>query len=87
MILGKIQCNKVKLKSNSIVINESDTVKLLGITIDNILTFNEHINNLCRNTSYKLYALRRIRKHLTQDQAKMLYIAFINSQFDYAPIM
>ena len=50
MILGKKQCNKVKLKINSLVINESDTVELLGITIDNVLTFNEHINNLCRIT-------------------------------------
>ena len=87
MIFGKIQCNKVKLKSNSIVINESDTVELIGITIDNILTFNEHVNNLCHNPSYKLYAFRRIRKYLTQDQAKLLYIAFINCQFNYAPIM
>ena len=62
-------------------------MELLRITIDNILTFNEHINNLCRNASYKLYALRRIRKYLTQDQAKLLYNAFINSQFNYAPII
>ena len=34
MILGKRQFNKVKLKVNSIVINESDTVELPGITID-----------------------------------------------------
>ena len=65
MILGKKQCNKVKLKTNSNVINESDTMELLGITTDNILTFKEHINNLCRIASYKLYALRRIRKYLT----------------------
>ena len=49
MILGRKHYNKVKLKFNSIVISESDTVKLLGITIDNKLTFSEHINNLCRN--------------------------------------
>ena len=55
--------------------------------LGNILTFNEHINNLCRNTSYKFYALRRIRKYLTQDQAKPLYNGFINSQFNYVPIM
>ena len=42
----------MKLIINSIVINESDTVKLLGITIDSILTFNEHINNLCHHASY-----------------------------------
>ena len=73
MILGKKQCNKVKLIINSIVINESDAVELLRIAIDNILTFNEHINNLCSNASYKLYALRRTRIYLTQDQAKLLY--------------
>ena len=77
----------MKLIINSIVINESNAVELLGITIDNMLTFNEHINNLCRNASYKLYALRRIRKYLTQDQVKLLYDAFIYSQFNYAPII
>ena len=87
MILGEKQCNKVKLKFNSNVINESDTVELLGIKIRNILIFNEHINNLCCNASYKLYALCRIRKHLSQDQAKLLYNAFINNQFNYAPII
>ena len=45
MILGKKQSNKVKLKINSIVIIIGiDTVELLGITIDNKQTFNEHIN-------------------------------------------
>ena len=67
MIFGKKQCNKVKLIINSIAINENNAVELLGITIDNTLTFNEHINNLCRNASYALYGLRRIRKYLTQD--------------------
>ena len=87
IILGKKQCNKAKLKINSIVINKSDTVELLGITIDNVLTFNEHINNFCRIASYKLYTLRRIKKYLTQDQAKFLYNAFINSHFSYMPII
>ena len=68
MILGKKQSNKVKLKVNSVVINEKDTVKLLGITFDNKLIFIEHINNLCCNASYELYVLRRIKKYLTQDR-------------------
>ena len=77
----------MKLKINSIVINESNTMELLGITIDNILTCNEHINNLSCFASYKLYALHRIRKYLTQDQARLLYNAFINNQFNYVPII
>ena len=51
MILGKKQSNKKKLKIYWIVIKKSDTVELLGNTVDNKLTFNEHINNLCRNAS------------------------------------
>ena len=43
MILLKKPCNNVKLKINSILISESDKMELLGITIDNILTFYEHI--------------------------------------------
>ena len=84
-ILGKKQSNKVKLKINLIIINESDTVELLGITIDNKLTCNEHRNKLYCNASYKLYTLRRIKKYVTQNNAKLIYNAFINSQFSYAP--
>ena len=60
---------------------------MLGLTIDNCLTFKDHIDTLCRNASYKLHALRRIRKYLTPDKAKVLYNAFINSQFSYASII
>ena len=73
MILSKKQCNKVKLIINSFVINESNAVELLGITIDNILTFNEHLNNLCRYASYKLYALRRIRNYRIRQNVYIMY--------------
>ena len=46
MIPGKKQSNKVKLKINTALINESDTVELLGIAIENKLTLNQRINDL-----------------------------------------
>ena len=61
-------------------------MELLGITIYNKLTFNGHLSSLLRNASYKLCALRRIRTYLTQGQGKLLYNAFINSQFSCALI-
>ena len=63
---------------------ESDEVELLGITIDKTLNFKKHIKNLCRTAQYKLHALRRMRKYLTLDKAKLLGNAFIDSQFNYA---
>ena len=35
----------------------------------------------------QLHALRRIRKYLTLDKAKLLGNAFINSQFNYAQLI
>ena len=40
---------------------ETKTVKLLGITIDNELKFDEHLNNLCLKANRKLSALMRIK--------------------------
>ena len=59
----------------------------LSITIDNKLVFKKHIENLCRTAQYKLHALTSIRKYLTLDKAILLGNAFINSQFNYAPLI
>ena len=39
---------------------------------------------LCSTANYKLHALRRVRKYLTLEKAKLLCNAFINSQLNYA---
>ena len=87
MILGKKNRNSVKLIMNSTEIEENKKVVLLGITTDNLLTFNEHVDNLCRTANYKLHALRRIKRYLSLEKAKLLCNAFINSQFNYAPLV
>ena len=87
MILGKSTRQTIILNINNIKIRESQNVELLGLTIDNRLTFKDHINILCRRASYKLHALRRIRKYLTLEKSKILYNAFINNQFNYASMI
>ena len=87
MILGKSTRQSIILNINNIKIRESSSVVLLGPTIDDRFTFKDHINILCRRASFKLHALRRIRKYLTTVKAKLLYNAFINSQFNYASII
>ena len=76
--------HKHELKINSIKVEASDDVLLLGITIDKKITFKQHV---CRKAQYNLHALRRIRKFLTIEKAKMLGNAFIDSQFNYAPLL
>ena len=86
-ILGDKSHHKHLLKINSIKVEASDDILLLGITIDKKLTFKQHIENLCRKAQYKLHALRRIRKFLTIEKAKILGNAFVDSQFNYAPLL
>ena len=72
MILGKGTRQTITLNINNIKIRESQNVELLGLIIDNRLTFKDHINMLCRRANYKLHALRRIRKYLTLEKSKLL---------------
>ena len=37
--------------------------------------------------NYKLHALRRIWKYLSLEKAKLLCNAYINTQFNYAPLI
>ena len=87
MILGDKSHHKHILKINLIKVEASDDILLLGITIDKKLTFKQHIENLCRKAQYKLHASRRIGMFLTTEKAKILGNAFIDSQFNYAPLL
>ena len=85
MILNRKNHSRQRMVINSISVKESNEIVILGITIDNKLVFQKHIENLCRTDQYKfLHALTCIRKHLTLDKAILLGNTFINSQFNYA---
>ena len=87
MLLGVKNIVHLNINVNGKIIPCSNEVKLLGITIDNELKFKKHIEDLCKNASYKLHALRRIRGYLTVEKARILANAFIDSQFNYAPLI
>ena len=55
MILGEKKRNSVKSIINTTEIEQSKKVVLLGITIDNLLTFNEHIDHLRQIINYMHY--------------------------------
>ena len=87
MIFVKMPRQPIILNINQMKIEESQKVVLLGLTIYNRLTVKDHVDMLCGTANYKLHALRRIKKYLTVKKAKLLYNAFINSQFNYASVV
>ena len=60
------------MSSDGKTIKSSDTVKLLGITLDKNINFKRHIQNICRKANNKSKALLRIREFLTLVQAQVL---------------
>ena len=87
MVVGVKNIAPTRLNINRKVIPCFNELKLLRITIDNELKFRKHIEELCRKPTYKLHALRRISRYLTVEKARILVNAFMDSQFNYAPLI
>ena len=75
----------VKVGNNKIW--ESKQEKLLGITIDKNLNFNEHLSIICKKASTKVTALARLVTILPFERKRLLMKAFIESQFSYCPLI
>ena len=65
---------------------ENRTVKLLGITIDIELKFDEHLTNVCIKANRKLTVLTRMRKNLDFSKVGLLLKTVFESQFKYYPL-
>ena len=62
--------NELIVKINEVQIKNSQSEKLLGITIDNDLKFEDHINNICRKASAKISALSRTAPYMDLQKRK-----------------
>ena len=82
MILSKTRRPEYNLLINSNVIKESADVEMLRLIVDNKLSFEKHIAKLYQTASYKLHALRGIRKYLTLEKAGALGNSFVDSQLN-----
>ena len=87
MVLGKKEKDSFVINIGKNKIESSIEVTLLGVKIDKQLKFKSYMEELCRKAAQKLHALRRTRKYLTVEKAKLLANAFINSQFTYTPLI
>ena len=71
----------------NISLPSSDTMKVLGIDIDDRLTFDGHISNMCIKAGRQLNVLQRLRGSLDQDSRMAIYKSFIMSNFNYCPLI
>ena len=70
------------LRAGNLISNEK-IGKLLGVTIDNKLSFDPHINLVCKKVSQKLHILARVSKFISKKKVRVIMKAFILSLFSY----
>jgi hypothetical protein len=68
---------------NGSAISNVDKQLVLGVTIDNQLKFDVHVDNICKRLSRQIYLFRQIRNCLTLNCKIMFYNSYILPHIDY----
>ena len=79
-------CN-VSLCVDDVVLKPESHVKILGVFLDDKLSFSKHISMCCTKAARQLNALARISRYLDMSSRTLLYNNFIRSNFNYCPMV
>ena len=81
--------SKYSIETNigDVSVKSSQMETLFGASIDLELNFENHISNICSKVSKKLNALGLIAAYITVEKRRMLFRAFIESQFNHCPLI
>ena len=77
----------VKINNNNLYrvgFNNDDTsIKFLGVSLTENLTWKAHINNLCSKVSKGLFHINKVKNILPKSAIKNLYYSLIHCHFNY----
>ena len=79
--LDKIRNRHIRVDTASVT--PSNSVRNLGFQFDKTMSFNEHINNICKKANYQLIRISQLRKYLSLSSTQILIHSFVTSQLDY----
>ena len=62
----------------------ADKVTILGVTINNKLTWSDHISRALLECNQRFYILRKLKSYVEEEEPKLIYEALIRSLVEYA---
>ena len=65
------------------IISFSPSVHSLGVTLDQTLSFQNHISNICKSSYLELRKISSVRHYLSTDATKTLVCSLVLSKIDY----
>ena len=89
IIMNKRRENQIahQLKIYDNEIETTKSVKLIGIEIDNQLSFNQHISKLCSKAAMQLNAICRLAKFMGNKEKIAMINSFVYSNFNICPLV
>jgi hypothetical protein len=78
--------NKINIEKDNKIITQTNFVKFLGITVNNTLSWKQHIDTITPKLNKAFYIIRRSKLYLSHDVLKMVYYAFFHSVMSYGLI-
>ena len=65
------------------VVQFNKSIRVLGVTVDELLSFDDHVSAVVQSCNYHIRSLRHIRRLIDRDTANTLACAIVNSRLDY----
>ena len=64
-------------------IQSVSTLKVLGITLNDKLTWDDHVQESCKKACQRLHVLRKVKPYLDRNELHAVYCAIIRTLFDF----
>ena len=77
----------LSLKNNDIDIKMTTSDKILGVHVDENLSWNDHYQHVSKKVSSYVWLLSKIKTYLPQEHRLLYYNSYIKPQFDYCSII
>jgi len=76
----------LKIGFNNNFITNSSYTKFLAVTMNNTLSWNNHIDKLMKKLSKACYIIRNLKTYMSASSLKVIYYAFFHSVMNYGII-
>ena len=73
----------VKINICEDIVNRKESICYLGLTMDENLSFKNHISNINKKASYNLFMMGKICRYLSINTAQQIGLALVISNMDY----
>lgn len=81
--LNKVKVNELNITVQGCQIENVTTQKVIGVYLDQNLTWSRHVKYVCDRVNSYLYLLMRISKYLTPETRKIYYYGYIAPLLDF----